>query len=71
MTKTAVVKVPVTEIIEGATVKGNLIGGFHVVTRIVIRTAVLRNTSTSYSFYNEADEEFFIGRINAKATLRN
>ena len=62
-------KIRVDEVTEGQTVKGNLIGGTHVVAEIKTRTNILRNTSTEYSFYNDKGQEFFVGRMSAKATV--
>lgn len=64
-------KVKVTEIEIGNVVKGNLVSGFHTVAKIGTSAAELRNTSTSYSFFDVDGKEFFIGRVNAKATLQD
>ena len=69
MAKVKAVKVRVTEVEIGQTVKGNLIGGSHVIAKIDNGTMELRNTQTTYKLYNEAGEMFFIGNGNSKVTL--
>jgi len=64
-------KIRVDEVQIGQTVRANLAGGFHKVARIVTGGANMRSaTATTLSFYNEDGEEFFIGRVYAKATIQ-
>jgi hypothetical protein len=62
-------KVKVTEVTVGQSVKGNLVSGFHTVAAIKANASHLQNTSTQLTFVNEDGVEFFVGRISAKATL--
>ena len=62
-------KVQVIDVKIGDAVRGNLIPGTHVVAAIRTGAAHLKNTSTQYTFVNADGAEFFIGRVNAKATL--
>lgn len=73
MTKTSkAIKIQVTEVIEGMTIKGNLVGGFHTVATIKTgSTQGMRNgTASEYSFLNAEGVEFFVGRVNAKAVIK-
>jgi len=63
-------KIRVDEVQVGQTVKGNLVGGAHVVFRVTSEGMQMRTSDAKVlTFWNEAGEEFFVGRVYAKATL--
>ena len=66
-------KVQVAEIKVGDVVKGLsfMKAGFHTVAEIRSNASHMKNTSTELRFIDADGDEFFVGRMNAKATIQD